>query len=188
MKRRADELNELAAANKSDSSEFKSKLDEFTSTIGGIQSELLEKASETGVEQSFSNLEQSLEQQGIKINQLQEETDAFTSTGFIALGDIQNDPRLALVGLLLAIAVVTVAIAKGKVRLPKMPGLPKMGKKDDSIYSPSDNDEKITSQVLDDAVSDDGGSGKWAFKDGSWTPKNEPDKKVGALGSLIKRD
>ncbi|MDP6670572.1 MAG: hypothetical protein QGI60_02035, partial [archaeon] len=188
LKRRANELNELAAANKSDSSEFKSKLEEFTSTVGGIQSELLEKASQNSVEQSFSDLEQSLEQQGITINQLREETEEFTSTGFISLGDIQNDPRLALVGLLLAVAVVAVAIAKGKVKLPKMPGLPKMGKKDDSIYTPSDNDEKITSQVLDDAVSDDGGSGKWAFKDGSWTPKNEPDKKIGALGSLIKRD
>ena len=188
LKNRADELNELVAANKSDSSEFQNKLDEFTSTVGGIQSELSGKASEAGVEQSFSDLEQSLEQQGIRINELQEETEEFTSTGFIALGDIQNDPRLALVGLLLAVAVVAVAIAKGKVKLPKMPGLPKMGKKDDSIYTPSAKDENIASQVLDEAVDEDGGSGKWAFKNGSWNPKNEPDKKIGALGSLIKRD
>ncbi len=186
LKRRADELNELAAANKSDSLEFGGKLEELSSTLGAVQSDLSGKASQEGVEQSFLDLEQSLEQQGIKINQLQEETEEFTSTGFISLGDLQDDPRVALIGLLVVVAIVAVAVSKGKVRLPKMPGLPKMGKKDDSIYTPSKKDKSIASQVLDDAVSED--SGKWAFKGSSWKPKEEEKPKTGALGALIKRD
>ena len=186
LKRRADELNELASANKSNSSEFKSKLEELSSVLGDVQSDLSGKASQDEVQQTFSDLEQSLEQQGIMINALQDETQEFTSTGFISLGDLQNDPRLALVGLLVLVAVVAVGVSKGKLRLPKLPGLPKMGKNNDSIYSPSRNDEKITSQVLDDAVSED--SGKWAFKGSSWSPKKDEKSNLGTMGSLIKRD
>ncbi len=183
LKVKVDELEGLIAS-KASASELQSKLDELSASIGGIQGSLDESASQ------LQTLQQSVDEQGARLGELEQETEEFIATGFISFAAIQNETTLTIVGTIIVIIVIVVLVTKGKVSLPK---LLKPKGKEKSIYTPSKEDEKITSQVLEEArkgKEEPKGAGKWAFKGGSWKPKEEESKRTGVsrLGDLIKRD
>jgi len=165
--------------------EIQAKINEINSSISGMQTGLGDSA-----EQALENaaLIGDLEE---KVGELEQETEEFTSTGFISLGNIAKPENLGIVVLgAIIVAVVLLGLA-GKLPTPKMPKL-KLGSREKTIYRPSNDDKAITSQVLDDAAASNEPEnvGKWAFKGGSWKPdaSEEKEEKGSSLGDLIKKE
>ena len=179
-------IDSLLADTSADRDEFKSGLEDVSSRLEGLQSDVSLKADAEGV----SELETALQEQELKITNLQDETEEFTSTGFISLGSLGSDPRVIGFGLIIVIVIVVALIAKGV--LPKI----KLPKRKKSIYNHSSKDEAITAQVMEEAAggpaaspsSESSANGKWAFKGNGWKPKHETSEKPSGLGNLIRRN
>ncbi len=184
VKAKLEEVRTIASG-KASQQELTQSIDELSGLLAGLETDVSTKAGLDDVQQTFLAMQSKMDEQKGLLGQLQEETENFTSTGFISLGAVASDPRMGIFGAIIAVVIIAAFVAKGRIPIPKMPKIKK--KEEESIYIPSKQDEELTAQVLDEAANGDDSSGKWAFKGGGWKPEKTKAHKS-SLGDFIKRD
>lgn len=186
LKEMVSELRDSINASSESNAELSNKVEELNSRLEGIQGELSSKASVEELNSHLLELQQGLSEQQTRLSELEQQTKEFTSAGFISFAALKNNAALSVIAGIAIVIVVIVLAVKGRLTFPKRV----KQKSPESVYRPSKSEGEAAESVLNE-VAEKEKHGRWAFKGGSWKPKNERHEsggRISSLGDLIKRD